>query len=271
MNEAQGGALELFHFGRAGAELLGCHFTPAAPARSLGVVLCYPLGHEYLQYHRVFRQLSRMLLDAGFPVLRFDFLGCGDSAGDSADWRLERWREDVGLAVLELGKRARVSEFALVGMRLGGTLAAQAASTRDDVRALVLWDAVSSGRSYLEELRALHAGMLRYAHVLPRPARDDDGTEVLGFSLSGALVADLEGLHLSSLARKPAARALVIESHEELRPEPVEEILARLGTAAEKRTFSNPNMWVWTEDFGRMHVPHPVLREIVAWLRAEDA
>ena len=71
------------YFGERTRRLFGV-YTPAhaagRPAR--GVVLCHPWGQEYLHAHRSLRKLGDLLAAAGFDVLRFDYFGTGDSAGD---------------------------------------------------------------------------------------------------------------------------------------------------------------------------------------------
>lgn len=47
--------------------------------------------------HRQFLLLSRVLADAGYPVMRFDFRGMGDSAGKLRDF--EQVDEDIGAAI----------------------------------------------------------------------------------------------------------------------------------------------------------------------------
>ncbi|MBU1363435.1 MAG: hydrolase 1, exosortase A system-associated [Gammaproteobacteria bacterium] len=47
--------------------------------------------------HRQFRLLSRTLADAGYPVMRFDFRGMGDSSGRLRDF--EQVDEDIGAAI----------------------------------------------------------------------------------------------------------------------------------------------------------------------------
>jgi len=267
--------IEPFYFGSPSRELLGCYHAPAAasaPARDVGLVLCYPLGHEYLQFHRVFRQLAILASEAGFPVLRFDFHGCGDSAGDDRGWRLERWVEDVETAIEELKRRAGVATIGLAGLRLGAALALLVGASRSDVDALVLWDPVLNGRAYLDELRRLHRGMLSYAHVRPDPRgeegreADAEGTEeILGFPLPAPLIADLDELDLLKIAERPARRALVIESNDVVDQTPLRELLARLGTRVDHQRFSNPHLWVWLEDFAKVHVPHQILQAAVSW------
>jgi pimeloyl-ACP methyl ester carboxylesterase/acyl carrier protein len=258
--------IEPFYFG---SSLFGCLHEPVAPARDTGLVLCYPLGHEYIQFHRPFRQLALLLAEAGFPVLRFDFHGCGDSDGDHEGWRLERWVDDVRASADELRKRCGVSRVALVGTRLGGTLSALFGAACDEVDALVLWDPVLRGQDYVAELRALHASMENYAHVTPR--KNGGPEEILGFALPDALVDDLAAVDLLNLDSAPARRVLVVESNENVAQEPLAARLESLGAGVALKRFSNPHLWVWLEDFGKVHVPRQVLEAVVGWLSEEDA
>ena len=119
----------------------------------MGLVLCAAQGHEYIQFHRPFRQLAIQLSEAGCAVLRFDFSGCGDSEGNQEGWSLEGWRDDVAVAIEELKQRVRTTRVGLVGLRLGATLAMQVAETRDDIDAVVVWDPVVDGSAYLTSSR----------------------------------------------------------------------------------------------------------------------
>ena len=60
-----------------------------------------------------------LLSDAGFPVLRFDPAGCGDSAGGDEAWRVARWEDDVRTACAELRSRAGVQRVGLVTTERG--------------------------------------------------------------------------------------------------------------------------------------------------------
>ncbi|HJM58258.1 MAG TPA: alpha/beta fold hydrolase [Planctomycetota bacterium] len=237
----------------------------------MGLVLCAAQGHEYIQFHRPFRQLAIQLSEAGCAVLRFDFSGCGDSEGNQEGWSLEGWRDDVAVAIEELKQRVRTTRVGLVGLRLGATLAMQVAETRDDIDAVVVWDPVVDGSAYLSEMRDQYKRMLRYAHVLP--ANDDGGgdEEVLGFPLPRSLAAELDRVDLLGPQRPPAERVLVIESNEAFAQDALREHLSGLGTQVDHRRFSNPNLWAWTEDFGRVHVPRQVLETIGTWVAETPA
>jgi pimeloyl-ACP methyl ester carboxylesterase len=104
-------------------------FHPASsPKRGVGVVLCRPIGYESICAYGAYTQLAEALASTGFDVLRFDYHGTGDSAGDDTDpERVEAWTDSIISAVQELKRLSGVSELALFGVRMGATLAAQAA------------------------------------------------------------------------------------------------------------------------------------------------
>lgn len=276
------------YFGPLGRRLFGCYHAPAeaaGPPRDTGIVLCPAQGHEYIQFHRAFQKLAAQLSELGFPVLRFDVSGCGDSEGDHALWSLDAWRSDIDTAIDELKQQSRVQRVAVVGLRLGATLAAQVAATRDDVDSLALWDPVVNGADYVKELRAQHARMLGYAHVLPAPASAATGAgtgagdaalgadeEILGFAFPAALAAELQALDLAGgsgpdavLADFPAKRILLVESNDAVDQRPLRDHLSSLGGNLDHQSFSNPHLWAWVEDFGKVHVPRQLLDAVCAW------
>ena len=114
------------YFGTSSARLFGVyHPAESAQHRSCGVVICPPFGHEYIRAHRLLRQLAVQLSRDGFHVLRFDYLGCGDSSGDPQTARPRSGRADIATAIDELRDTSEVRRVCLVGLRLGATLAAR--------------------------------------------------------------------------------------------------------------------------------------------------
>lgn len=86
-------------FACAGELLVGI-VSPAAQPGPLGVVIVVGGPQYRAGSHRQFVQLSRALADAGFPVLRFDYRGMGDSHGALRDF--ENARDDIGAAISAL-------------------------------------------------------------------------------------------------------------------------------------------------------------------------
>ncbi len=84
-----------FFFGDAERTLYGVHHHPSTTSQQIAILLCYPLGHEYMRSHRAFVRLSDQLAVKGFHVLRFDYFSTGDSAGDDGEACLDDWLGDI--------------------------------------------------------------------------------------------------------------------------------------------------------------------------------
>ena len=76
---------EPYWFGPARAPLLGRLHRPLGGRARGGVLICPPVGIELAHSHYVLRCLARELTACGFAVLRFDYAGTGQSAGDMND------------------------------------------------------------------------------------------------------------------------------------------------------------------------------------------
>lgn len=233
--------MHVFHFGESRTRLFGVYDAPPGGGRSGGVVLCAPLGHEYIRAHRALRTLAVRLTQAGLHVLRFDYYGTGDSAGSGEDGSLGQWQIDIGTAIDELKDMADVRRVSVIGVRFGATLAALACAARKDVDALVLWDPVMSGRGYVEQLLAIQATWLE---TRPRP-REPGGRltkqEVIGFPLTPGLHREFEATDLARLDRWPTRRLEIVESDDGAGELPAH--LARAGVAHTARRVACDCRW----------------------------
>lgn len=63
-------------------ELRGILHTPGRPGAKVGIVLLCPGYKHRVGQHRLYVHVARMLCANGFPVLRFDFHGLGESEGE---------------------------------------------------------------------------------------------------------------------------------------------------------------------------------------------
>ncbi len=258
--------IEPSYFPAGDRSLFGCAQAPLTTASGLGVLLCYPIGDEYIRFHRACRQLTIRLARAGHAVLRFDYSGTGDSSGDLEDARVDAWVDDVAAAAERLRAMPGVTRVAACGLRVGGTLAMLAGARGTAFDALCLWDAVHDGAAYVDELVRLHAAMVKQSHVIPRPDETPAGvTEIVGFPFADALLDDLRAIDAGAMQRAPAPRAALIESHADAPSAPLQERLAALGTDAALEPVPMPDFWRWVEDYDKVLVPNPVLTAIVAW------
>lgn len=131
--------------------LYGMLYRPAAGCAPCGVVMCNPLFEERKGAQRIMVETARALAAAGYPVLRFDYRGTGDSAGDESEASCAAWRADIQVASRYLEQHVGVSQVGRLGVRLGASLMVETAPTSMPVAFSVLWAPVSSGRSYFDQ------------------------------------------------------------------------------------------------------------------------
>jgi alpha-beta hydrolase superfamily lysophospholipase len=183
-----------FYFGND-AELFGLFHAAGGPARR-AVLLCPPLGQDYIRCHRLYRQLANALAGEGIPALRFDYYGTGDSAGESADIDWNRCIADIATAADELRRRSGAERVIAFGARLGGSMATAAAAVAR-FAGLVTWDPVLDGGAYVSRLDAMQSalGQDRQRFVRPRSAADV-AAQWLGFATSERLRRQISELRL---------------------------------------------------------------------------
>ena len=116
------------------------------------VVLCQGLKTDGLSGYRSFRQLADALAEAGYPTLRFDYPGTGDSCDiDQAEY-LATWQRSVDKAADWIRDHVGATRIVLCGLRFGALLAAITAAARADVVGLVMLAPVLRGRTYMRQL-----------------------------------------------------------------------------------------------------------------------
>lgn len=184
-------------FGPPGRQLFGIYHPPTGPDRRTGVVLCYPCVQEYEHVHWPFRKLAAQLARAGFHVMRFDYWGTGDSSGELEDATPAAWRADITSAVQELKELSGVRTVSLVGLRLGASLALQAANELTDVSGVLLWNPVVKGVIHLRELEQLEEKRRSWSRQ-PTPREPN---VLLGYPLAPEARRQVEALDL--LGEKP--------------------------------------------------------------------
>lgn len=256
-----------YYFGSVGQRCFGWLHAPVGPARATGILLVGPIGYESLSTHRALRHLADRLARAGFPVLRYDHPGTGDSEGTLREpFPLRAWLDGVGAAMTHLREHAGVTDVGLFGVRLGATLATVAAAERGDVASLVLLAPCATGRAYVREVRAYRLLKQQEDQFDARPAdsaREGD-EEAAGFQLPADLVTALRGLSALELGQRPAPSALVL-ARDDL---PSEDALVTALTAAGVAAFHRaiPGYAAMMRDAHVAVVPTALYDEIAGWL-----
>lgn len=240
-----------FFFG-PDAGLFGMYHAPVSRAR-LGVLMCPPLGQDLIRCHRLYRQLAQSLAAKGVAVLRFDYHGTGDSAGDSVEVDWQRCVADTVTAAGELRLRAGTERIVAFGARLGASIAMSADGA--GFTEVIGWDAVLDGAAHVTRLDSLQVALRedtgRFNH--PRGHADVAG-QWLGFNVGERLRTQLSGLRIAA----PPVPTLLIESgHGEA-----------AATGARVVSLGHPTVW---DDLGRLEsaiLSHPLIQTVTTHLGA---
>lgn len=174
--------------------------------RRRGVVLCGTFGFEQMCAYRAWRELAQLIAEAGCPTLRIDYPGQGDSSDAGAE-DADAWIGAIRGGI-EILRGAGAEEIVLVGLRLGGTLAALAAQA-GGVDRLVLLAPFATGKAYLREM-ALQSRMI---DILPdrTPLAQRPGSLMVGsFHLGPDALAALGRIDLLAQAREPVPDVLLL-------------------------------------------------------------
>jgi exosortase A-associated hydrolase 2 len=143
---------EAFFFDVDGYRLFAMAHRPDGAHRGVAVVMCHPYGEEKQLSYPVLVGFARQLAADGFPALRFDARGYGDSTGELEDASVETQVADTLAAARLARERLGVERVVLLGLRFGGLIAALAAERDAACAGLVLWSPTVSGSQYVDDL-----------------------------------------------------------------------------------------------------------------------
>jgi hypothetical protein len=179
-----------FFFGERQRQLYGA-YHPAVGFSTTAAVICPPWGHEYLEGHSTVRRLADLLSQQGVHALRFDYLGTGDSSGETTVTTVSSMARDVEAAVDEALALSGASDCLLIGLRLGAHAVQISCQGLPEVLGTILWDPIVDGAQYVKEL----GGTGR---------EDPDGNvDFGGYLVAAGMVGELEALTLGEADSAP--------------------------------------------------------------------
>jgi exosortase A-associated hydrolase 2 len=182
---------EPFFLQRTDRRLFCLYHPPRGSCRG-AVLYIPPVAEEMNRSRRIAAQQARALAGLGYGVLQPDLTGTGDSSGDFGDARWDTWKDDLAACCAWLGERLGQPPV-LWGLRLGALLAldyAQAAP--HPLRALLLWQPVTSGQAFLTQFLRLRT----FNAVLADSASEQTGTKALRAALQSGEVLEIGGYAL---------------------------------------------------------------------------
>lgn len=232
---------------------------PSAPTRT-PVLLVPPYGWEYYKSHSALKNLAGLLSRAGHPVMRFDYYGTGDSEGTPQESSAEQWVEDIDTAANHLIKIAGGSPD-VVGLRLGGAIAALWSLHTEDVAHLVLWDPVVNGRSHISSMRSMDAKF--WSEKGRRNRRWDRSGELLGSTYNPGLYRFIMSLDLSSTDLGVSERTTIVASSDE---RTYRSAVAGYEDRVKLEVVPDAGGWDDLRTFNSLLLPGPILRHIATVL-----
>jgi pimeloyl-ACP methyl ester carboxylesterase len=231
---------------------------------SCGIILCAAQGHEDLCTHKSLRLMADAFAASGYPSLRFDYAGTGDSIGNDfeAD-RIDTWTQSIEDAVQWLRINAQVDQIVLVGLRLGSALASLAAERLGSISGLILLAPAPSGRAYMRELSTF-SRLSRKSGGFEQ-ANKAANLEIAGFVFTPQTVQDISAIDLIRFRKPPAQQVLImaIES-QQTAADRLSESWSQLGSHVERRIFEDYAEFMMDPAFSRF--PEQTLQQSIDWL-----
>jgi hypothetical protein len=180
------------YFGPSDSPLFGVVHLPVDNHIRGGVLICGSLGKEGIDSVQMQRILADSLARRGFGVLRFDYLGLGDSAyAQVRDDAVANWVASVGHALDYLTLIGAESTTA-IGIRAGCLILGEYLAQSHTVNRVVYLDPAGTGRRYLRE----HTTLFRFA--VGEDAHTPGEVSIIGGRLSDRAAAEFAALRMGA-------------------------------------------------------------------------
>jgi dipeptidyl aminopeptidase/acylaminoacyl peptidase len=191
-----------------GEQVVGMLHVPARrKGKCPAVVFFHGFTGTKVEAHRLFVKMARALAKVGMVVLRFDFRGCGDSAGEFSQMTISREIEDARAALKFLRARPEVEKnrIGILGLSMGGLVAAMMLGERPEIRAAALWAAVADLKLQIKR---------KETPLARKQLREMGCVDYGGLAVGQAFFKDTAHNPLKSIARTNA-RVLIVHGSED--------------------------------------------------------
>lgn len=228
----------LYFEGRFGWLHLGDRCIPSG----VGVVMCSAFAQEEVCTHHGWMALAQDMADAGHAVIRFDWLGTGNS-GDGPGVTVDGMVEDVLAAARALAGQTGAGRVVLMGLRLGAAIALMAAPRVEGVTGLALLAPVISGNAFMRETR-VGASVASLSGLDPVPPQGSDlPLNTNGFRWSAAFQDEVAAIDLAHVPA-PGVPSLLLSARGDRRAGKLAEAWREVGDDATATPFTDYEGWM---------------------------
>lgn len=164
-----------------GQQLVGMIHIPDDDESSPAVLMLHGFTGTRIESHFIFVKMARRMAEAGYFVMRFDFRGSGESEGEFREVTVPGEVDDAEKALAWLRQRPEVDpeRVVLLGLSMGGCVAAAVAGEDERTAGLILWSAIADLMEIVQT-----AGSQRAAAEQP-PSNQPEETLDFGGNLIG--------------------------------------------------------------------------------------
>ncbi len=120
--------------------LIGITHKPSNNTKKPPIIVCHGFTGTKIESDRLFVSFARRASRQGYPVLRFDFTGSGDSSGEFEDTTLSQWLNDLDRIISETPNLlSSPNHPILAGISLGGSASIIQAASDKRIQAVICW------------------------------------------------------------------------------------------------------------------------------------
>jgi exosortase A-associated hydrolase 2 len=196
-------SLEPAYIDGSKGSLFALHFRPLTQNdASECFVIVSSFAEEMNRCRYMQNLLAQALTEQGYSLLIVDPYGTGDSAGEFADADWQQWVRDI-LTAADYAEKLGYENVSLLAIRLGALLATAAATQINNLKRIVFWQPVVSGKTTLNQFLRLKiaASINRDEDAgttaqLENEIREGKSIQVAGYDMSPGL---FEGIHAADL------------------------------------------------------------------------
>ena len=241
-------------FTNEGQQLIGMVHYPDDGQRHPGVVLFHGCAGNKSEAHWIFVKLARRLCEEGFAVLRFDFRNSCDSEGSFEHMTISGETSDGLQALVFFGEQEYVNpeRIGILGLSLGGCVAACVAGRSPQVKSVVLWNPVGRPKEDFDKLI-----VDRDIEVEAFPVERE------GFLFGRAFWEELPEVHPQREIRLSRGPVLILHSSEDRsisirRAEEYQEVLEEYGLQCERVMIEGADHTFTSVEHERMAIEETV-------------